>query len=276
MWGWIFVVACVSLAGAGCQGARAVVPVRLDAVALESAADPRLLTSHDAAVRGISAILVREFGLPVPDQVTVYVYGSRRMFEEGLVRDAGLSPVRAAELSATAMGVGRPRQLLFHEATPERGREWLRLVAHELTHVCQIELAGGDRGPAQWMKEGMADWVAFGVLDRLRIDSLARRREAARVTVGGAMASTPIDLEALDSPAGFSASHRSGGSARTYQLSFLMVDHLVARGGFARVVEYFRAFAASPDHGQNFEQAFGLTPAEFERAVLEDLARSRG
>jgi hypothetical protein len=254
-----------------------VVPIRLDPAELEPPADARLLTDHDAAIRGISAMLVREFGLPVPEQLTVYVYGSRRVFEEGLVRDAHLSPARAAELSESAIGVSRPRQLLFHEVTSERGREWLRLVAHELTHVCQIELAGGDRGPAQWMKEGMAEWISFGVLERLRLDSLARRREVARGGVRDFVApgATRLDLEALDSPAGFNARHRSTGAVPTYQLSFLMVDRLIARGGFARVVEYFGAFTVRRDHEQNFERAFGLTPAAFEREMLVDLAPPR-
>src|SRR5262245_7584745 len=119
------VVLVVCLALAGCQGGRAVVPVKLDAAQLEPPNDPRLLTTHEAAVRGIGAILSRDFGLPLPGEITVYVYGSRRVFEEGLVHDAHLSPDRAAELSASALGVGRPRQLLFHEMTTERGREWL-------------------------------------------------------------------------------------------------------------------------------------------------------
>lgn len=222
-------------------------------------------------------MLVRDFGLPVPDRVTVYVYGSRREFEEGLVRDARLSPARAAELSESAIGVGRPRQLLFHDVTSERGREWLRLVAHELTHVCQIELAGGERGPAQWLKEGMAEWIAFSVLERLRLDSVARRRERARGSVRDSLslAAARPGLEALGSAAGFTARHRSDGAVLTYQLAFLMVDRLIERNGFARLVEYFREFTVSEERDRIFERAFGQTLGAFEREVLEGLATPR-
>jgi hypothetical protein len=249
----------------------------LDPAELAPPTDPRLLVRHDEAVRGISAILVREFELPVPEQVTIYVYGSRRVFEEGLVRDAHLSPARASELSASALGVGRPRQLLFHDVTSERGREWLRLVAHELVHVCQIELAGGDRGGAQWLKEGMADWVAFGVLERLRIDSLARRRAAALDGVRRSLAANGqgLDLDGLGSAAGFSAQHRRSGAAPTYQLAFLMVDRLVQRDGFARVVDYFRAFTESHDREQNFARVFGMSLDAFEREMLDALITTR-
>ena len=253
------------------------VPVRLDPAELTAPTDPRLLVTHDEAVRGIGAILVREFELPVPEQITVYVYGSRRVFEEGLIRDARLSPARASELSASALGVGRPRQLLFYDVTSERGREWLRLVAHELVHVCQIELAGGDRGGAQWLKEGMADWVAFGVLERLRIDSLARRRVAALDGVRRSMShARDLGLEGMGSAAGFSAHHRRSGAAPTYQLAFLMVDRLIQRRGFERVVEYFRAFTDSDDRRRNFEHAFGLSVSDFEREILDELGAPAG
>lgn len=260
----------------GCQGARSA-PVSLEPAGLVLPEDPRLLSSHESAVRGIAAVLAREFRLPVPDRVTVHVYGSRRGFEEGLVRDGRLSPARAAELSEYAVGVGRPRQLLFHDVAPERGRDFLRLVAHELTHVCQIELAGAERGPAQWLKEGMAEWVAFNVLERLRLDSVARRRESARQSVSRAVLPVvaALDLQALDSAAGFTSRHRSDGAVLTYQLAFLMVDRLVEAAGFERIVDYFRAFAASQDGERNFERIFGRTVTAFEREVIEELATAR-
>jgi hypothetical protein len=270
---WVVVVA-VSLAALGCQATRAVMPVALDPAGLTPPTDARLLTTHEAAVRGIGAILAGSFGLPVPDRVTVYVYGSRRAFEEGLVRDAHLSPARAAELGESALAVARPRRLLFHDVPSERGPEWLRLIAHELVHVCQSELSAGDRGAAQWLKEGMADWIAFGALESLRIDSLARRRAAALDMVRGFLSrhAARADLEALGSAAGFSAYHRRNGAAPTYLLAFLMVDRLVRRAGVPRLLDYFRAFADSDDRERNFERVFGLSVRAFEREALDGLA----
>jgi hypothetical protein len=273
----VVVVGLVMLGVSGCQSARSAIPITLESSELASPVDPRLLTTHEAAVRGISAMMIRDFGLPVPDDMTVYVYGSRRRFEEGLVRDGRLSPERASELSEFAIGVARPRRLLFYDHTTERGREWLRLIAHELTHVSQIELAGREGGPAQWMKEGMAEWMAFNVLERLRLDSVARRREIARAGVGRLMASvaTRPDLQTLGSAAGFTARHRADGSVPTYQLAFLMVDRLVERRGLPHVADYFRAFGVSGDRQENFQRVFGQTVGAFEREFLDDLATSR-
>jgi hypothetical protein len=133
------------LSVAGCVANRSVLPVNLHANTLQTPTDAEDLRSPEAAVRGIAAIMVRDLGLVLPERVTVYVYSGREVFEQGLIRDADIAPVRAAELSDFAIGVGKRRQLLLHdEPGMGHGPEWLRLIAHEMTHVSQIELAQGE------------------------------------------------------------------------------------------------------------------------------------
>jgi hypothetical protein len=251
-----------------------VVPVTIEPTSLAVPEDVRLLTTHASAVRGIAAILVRDLGLPVPEEVTVFVYGSRRVFERGLVQDANVSPARAAELSDFAIGVGKRRQLLLNDEGAEgHGREWLRLIAHELTHVCQIELQQGEGRADQWLAEGMAEWVAFTVLERLGLDALPKRRVVARrgIRNHAALAVARLDLETLGSPRGFTLRHRREGSLPTYQLAFLMADYLIQRDGLERVVSYFRAFGQRQDRRENFVRTFGQTHEEFEREILTHL-----
>lgn len=249
-------------------------PVAIEPASLVRPGDPRQLSTHEKAVRGIAAILVQDLELPVPEHVTVYVYGSRRVFERGLVHDAHVSPVRAAELSDFAIGVGKWRQLLLNaEGAEQHDREWLRLIAHELAHVCQIELAQGEGRADQWLAEGMAEWAAFTVLERLALDTVASRRVAARLGVRNhaTLQAARLDLESLGSPRGFTLRHRREGSLSTYQLVFLMADYLIQREGLPRVLDYFRAFAQSQDRRQNFSRVFGQTPEAFENEILSHL-----
>ena len=265
----------VVLLAAGCATGRVVVPVSLDPAALPRAAAVEAFTTHEAAVQGIAAILVRDLGLPVPDELTLYVYGSRDVFEEGLVSDGRVSPLRAAELSDFAVGVGRRRQLLLHdEVSQPSAREWIRLLAHELTHLAQIELAQGEGRAEQWLAEGMAEWAAFVVLERLGLDTRARHREAATAGVSSheALVSARLDLETLGTSRGFTIRHLREGSLPTYQLAFLMADYLIGRSGLPRVVEYFRAFATRQDRRENFRDAFGQSLEDFEREILAHLA----
>lgn len=259
---------------AGCAVSRSVVAVDLTADTMARPTTARSLTSPDLAVQGIAAIMVRDLGLPVPERVTVYLYSGREVFEQGLIRDANITPVRAAELSDFAVGVGKRRQLLLHdEPGMDRGREWLRLIAHELTHVAQIELAHGEGRVEQWLAEGMAEWVAFTVLERLELDAVSHRHD---VAVAGARSQAALqagklDLETLGTPRGFTMRHLREGSLPTYQLAFLMTEYLIHREGFSRLLEYFSAASRPRDRQTTFRSVFGQSLEQFEREVLQYL-----
>jgi hypothetical protein len=270
--GSLLLVALVVVAG--CGSGRVVLPVTIDPNVQVAPVDSRELTNHERAVQGIAAILSRDLKLPMPERVTVYVYSSRQVFEQGLIRDAHVSPVRAAELSDFAIGVGRRRQLLFNdEAYDHRGREWLRLIAHELAHVSQIELAQGEGRAEQWLAEGMAEWIAFTVLERLSLDTVQNRRAiaAAGIRTHAALVAAKLDLDTLGTPRGFTVRHLKEGSLPTYQLAFLMADYLIARDGFDRTVQYFKGFGHGGGRRDTFLTAFHQTLEQFEDEVLGHL-----
>ena len=261
---------CVVTVLAGGTDGRVVVPLQLDP-SLAAPTDARALRTTDDAVRGIAAIMAKSFGLPVPDSVTVLVYGGRRAFEQGLMRDARVSPVQAAQLSDFAIGVGARGQVLLNDQPTDRTqREWLRLIAHELTHVSQIELTGGEGRGEQWLAEGMAEWVAFSTLEHLGLDTLEHRRQAARAGIRShvTLLQGKLDLEARGTPRGFTAWHLQEGSIPVYQLAFLMTDYLVDRRGFEAIRTYFASFRRASDRRKNFDAAFGESLTDFEADVL--------
>ena len=271
--GMLFMLAALVVV-AGCGSGRLVLPFTIDPVSMHVPHSRDELLTNEAAVRGIAAVMVKELGLPLPAQFTVYVYSSRQVFEQGLVQDAQVAPVRAAELSEFAVGIGKRRQLLLNdEASQPGGREWLRLIAHELAHVSQIEMAGGEGRAEQWLAEGMAEWVAFNVLEKLKLDTVANRRTIATSGIRNhaALVAARLDLETLGNPRGFTVRHLKEGSLPTYQLAFLMADYLIARDGFGRVESYFRSFAKRQDRHANFKAAFGQTLDQFEQEVLGHL-----
>ena len=254
-----------------CGAARVVIPFTIDPATVAVPRDARALNTHEAAVRGLSAILVRDLGLPMPATFTLYVYGGRQTFEQGLVQDAQVAPARAAELSEFAVGIGKRRQLLLNDdGAQPRGREWLRLIAHELAHVSQIEMAGGEGRAEQWLAEGMAEWVAFRVLEHLGLDTMARRRALAQggIKSHAALVAARLDLDTLGTPRGFTVRHLREGSLPTYQLAFLMADYLITRDGFDKVIDYFASFSQRQQRLDNFKRSFGQSLDAFEREVL--------
>ncbi len=258
---------------AGCGSGRLVLPFQIDPPSMSQPKDAAAMDTHEDAVRGIAAIMVQDLRMPLPAQFTVYVYSGRQVFEQGLIHDAHVSPVRAAELSEFAVGIGKRRQLLLNDEAASGGREWLRLIAHELAHVSQIELAQGEGRAEQWLAEGMAEWVAFTVLERLSLDTLASRRSMATAGIRNhaALVAARLDLETLGNPRGFTVRHLREGSLPTYQLAFLMANYLVERDGLERVTDYFRSFGRRQNRHANFRQTFGQTLDQFEQEVLAHL-----
>lgn len=228
-------------------------------------------------VEAVAGILRDGLGLPVPPDTRILVYATRPAYAEALVQVGGLPPDRARELAERSVALAQRRQLFLNEAVfgqlPPAGR--VSVLAHELTHVAQYELSGGRRGHSeQWLREGMADWVACQVLERLGQGSLAAERDRAWHVVAGRLGpegQMPLDLVELGHPGGWEARHRAEGEGMTYQLALLLTDELIARAGFDRLVAYFAAFARSEDRYGVFERTFGLSLARFEQEALARL-----
>jgi hypothetical protein len=227
--------------------------------------------AHRDAVDEVATVM-RDLGLVLPADVRVHVYDTRAAFRRGLIDEAYVATDRVEEIASFAAGLARPGRVLLHSRAAKGRREWRRLIAHELTHVAQFALAGGDGRADQWLAEGVAERVAFEVLERLGLDTLTERRarglEGARQHPG--FAAGRLDLAALGSPREFTLRHQRDGSLETYQLSFLMADYLVGRFGLDGVLDYFRA-CRRLERERAFVAAFGQPVAQFEAEVLSYL-----
>lgn len=242
---------------------RAVYSISIDRLSLGVASDFAPIPTWESTVRRVARVMRNDLDLPLPDRITLQLYRSPALLEQGLIDD-GVAPPLAARLGDFAAGVTLDRSLLLLEPEARRGaRDWTRLVAHELTHVSQAELGGTGGHGSQWLAEGMADWVAYRVLDRLGISGMAGERSltlaAAREALG---AGVPLDLDALGNPRSFlDATARQG--VGTYRLAFMLTDRLIERHGFPRLVGYFRD--AGDDRHTAFTRAFGESLDDFAR-----------
>ena len=223
-------------------------------------------------IERIVDILTQDLGLPLPTGTRVHVYTTREAFRRGLVKDAAMGEEGADELAAFAIGIARPGRVLLNGRLADGGGEWLRLVAHELTHVAQFELAGGEGRAEQWLAEGMAEHVAFQALERLDEGSLAMHRRVALVRVQRqpAFAHGRLDLSTLGSPRDFTLRHQREGSVETYHLTFLLADFLIERHGFGAMVDYFGRLKRQSSEAA-FRSAFGYPIAAFETQALAHL-----
>jgi len=227
------------------------------------------------AIERVVETLTNGLGLSLPPNTRVHIYTTREAFRRGLVYDAAMGEEGADELAAFAIGIARPGRALLNGRMADGGREWLRLVAHELTHVAQFDLAGGEGRAEQWLAEGMAEHVAFQVLERLGAGSVAAHRSVAlaRVRQQPAFVHGRLDLTTLGSPRDFTLRHQREGSIETYHLTFLLADYLIERHGFDAMLKYFGRLKRQPSAAA-FRSAFGYSIAVFEADALEHLQSS--
>jgi hypothetical protein len=268
---WLLPFLLLALCGAGRQA------LPIETRTLPAVPDFTRADSPREIIDAVSAVLLRELGLPLPARFQAFVYDSRAAFRDGLVNDADVSQTLADEMASFAVGIARRERVLFNAKDVRSQLEWIRLIAHEVTHIAQFELAGGDGRGDQWLAEGMAEYAAFRVLEHAGADSLDRRRDVARLRARHqrAFVQARLDLESLGSQRGFTLRHQREGSVETYHLAFLMTDYLVTRNGFPRLITYFQHLRRM-GRAEAFERAFGQRVPAFEREVLEHLQRVLG
>lgn len=276
--GVLLAIGLLACAAVGCARSPEVLRVRLDGGRPPAPASlPTPLASpggYAEMLPAISAVLVGELGLPLPSDFAVYLYPDRTAYAEGLGQLGQMPPDRARLVAGYSVGLSQDRRLFLNADAlrdlPTSAR--VAIVAHELTHLAQYELSGGRRGRSeQWLREGMADWVACRVLERLGESTFPRERDQALRDLAldlHALDEPPLDLVDLGRPRRWEARHLQVGDRLTYRLAFLLTDELVRRDGLDRLLAYFRAFAESDDRFGNFERAFGTSLVEFEHDAL--------
>lgn len=235
-----------------------------------SAAVPRVLPANPstAAIIEAAASVIRDMlGLPFSPAYKAYVCADEAAFTEGLLRQLGVRAVGSDwRVVPAAVGIATPVGIFFRGDYLARNAPTRRvqLVAHELAHLCQQDLARNreDRLPV-WMIEGHADWVAFQVLDVLGLQTY----DASRAGIVRAVANsvTPVehfpDLDALADHEAWNRSVRS--VPATYGQAFLAVEYLIERSSRAALVT-FMGSAVEADHPRDrWVEAFSMPYREF-------------
>lgn len=249
---------------------------------------PRPVAAHIAnyqdAGAAIVSVMTEDLQISVPrTSFTLYFYPYREAFAQGLAEKFATDPTQARDIANFALGRLRQtrasKQLLVNEEILER-QSWterIHFLAHELTHIVQYEVANRSPAGDQWLREGMADWVAFRVLESLGLDTFGRRKnqQIARVRREKERKPLPSLSQLITSQDWDTLSARHGGVI-VYGQAFLATDFLMQRRGLSSVIEYFRRFTQSQNRLQNFQAAFGEELSTFEREFTTYLERLLG
>jgi len=239
------------------------------------------ITSYQDAVDTIVSVMAEDLQIPVPEtSFTLYFYSHREAFAQGLTERFNTDPVVAREIAASALGRIRQthegKQLLVNEEILEY-LQWpdrIHVLAHELTHIIQYELAGGRLAGDLWLIEGFADWVACRVLEALGLDTFSRRKHQKMAQFR--REHTPPSLSQMATVQDWDALSARHGGAIAYGRAFLATDLLIQQHGLASVIEYFRHVKHASSRRQHFRAIFGEELSAFERDFSAYLERLLG
>jgi len=224
------------------------------------------LGEYPTALTAIMNSFEQALGLPRVE-VSLVLFPNRRSFELGLV-DRGYTPALARDASSFN-AIGGARAVLVNAAVVNgfnRTRR-IRLLAHELVHTLQYQFGGGTRGASeQWLREGVAEWIACRVTAHLDLAPFESLREELLGLLAGArpgLQAAPFD-QLVTFPQWVEAQQRY--ETPLYVQAFVAAELLIELRGLPAVVGYFERFRTTKDHRRAFVEAFALERADFERA----------
>jgi hypothetical protein len=252
---------------AGCAVAAPINRIEFPVTGVAAPTDIRGVLTREGALTAVATVFTRDLSLPAVGAVIDFLPGERALEAELLAGgyDAAFARDAASRLRAVALH----RRVLVNAMAFDASSWTARVgtLAHELVHCLQYELAGGRRGTSdQWIREGLAEWVALEVLQRLG----AFGKGAARRFLEDELAASQISrAPRLDEMATFRQwVALAGRHDITPQVqATLAIDLLIARHGLPAVLAYFERFAIREDPESNFAAAFGVSRLDFARQV---------
>lgn len=146
----------------------------------------------------------------------------------------------------------------------------LEVIVHEFVHIFQYEQGGeASYDVPMWFIEGMAEYVAFDVVQRLNVISPAAvfDEQAWSVNQVGNNLPTLDEIEDIDD--------YQSSSGPVYSLSYLAVSRLVDRTSLGHLRLFLQTMRTAATWQSAFQSVFGIAPAdfyqEFEQWLAEDL-----
>jgi hypothetical protein len=242
---------------------------------------------YPAALAAITSVMVRDLQLPAVEGF-VTVYSSQASYESGVVAESEQDLARlrqqlgpranrlneeefifgARRFAVGSVAVGMYKKVLINDWRINKypWSEWIRVLAHELTHTVAKDLVDGKLTTAdQWLHEGFAEWVGYKVVDAFGAENftLSRKRVLDDIASASYYQTFP-SLSQLARNSEWLTWSRTLGRAATYGQALIAVDFLIEDKGVPAVVEYFRVFGKLNNRERNFATAFGEPMASFD------------
>jgi len=221
---------------------------------------PEQITNYRDAVATVVSVS-KQLGLPTVDPLYLKLYRNDEQFVEGLI-NARVEPALAQDTAKFAWGMGQPQNILINagklEGYPKKSV--LRFIAHEYAHLLEYAVSGNQPSPAQWIREGFAEWLAAKVIDALGWGSYDSELKRAETSVHR-LAFLPKISDLVTLNQWVKSRNTPQGSILTYRLAFVLADRLIQKRGPLALIDYFRTHDFKSSFGVSWEELEAQLPA---------------
>jgi hypothetical protein len=207
----------------------------------------------------------QEVGLFLKQPVTIVLTRNRKSFLAEAALRFGISEI---EVNRVGKGVdalsGNGLIVINADGTPTP-RQRTFLVAHELTHQYQRQIAGSKAGEIMWMLEGMAEAVGAQVVARQGFMSVEQYKT--NWQNGIRIANHKPLLSALYTRRDWSNALSAYGSGLTYKTAGFSNLVLLERYSIQQILKYFTVLGRGGNAADAFFDSFGVSILNFEKSI---------
>lgn len=204
-----------------------------------------------------------EAGLSLDHPVTIVLTRNRKAFLTELASRFGISEIEANRVSKGVDALSGNNLIVVNVDGTPIPRQRTFLLAHELTHQYQRQLAGLKAVEVKWMLEGMAEAVGAQVVARHGFMSIEQYR--VNWQTGISLARSKPSLTELRTSHDWANALSVYGSGLTYKTAGLSNLILFEQYGVQNVIKYFDSLGKGQNCNDAFRNSFEMEMPQFER-----------
>jgi len=226
-------------------------------VGITSEAADEIQQAADATTR----FFINNTGMRLKNQVIIILTTDRRSYIDEIITKFKISELEAERVARGTHALSGKNLIIVDMSGIPTARQKTFLIAHELTHHYQRQIAGNRAGNVMWMLEGMAETVGAQVVAQQGYLQIEQYKNNWRT--GLAKTADKPSLSQLKTSNDWSRSISQYGSSLAYKTAGLAVLMLTERFGQEKVLDYFAELRQGEDPEVTFQNIFGITMTDF-------------
>ena len=214
---------------------------------------------------GDTAKYYSEAGLVLNKPVTIVLTRNRKAFLTEAASRFGISEIEVNRVGKGVDALSGNRLIVINVDSTPTSRQRTFLLAHELTHQYQRQIAGAKAVEVKWMLEGMAEAVGAQVVARNGF--MTTEQYKVNWQTGICMTRNKPLLAQLRTSNDWSNALSVYGSGLTYKTAGLATLIILEQYGIQRIIGYFGELGKGKSSNEAFQNSFDVDMLQFEREM---------